>query len=101
MVYFFNWLLTHLTDEDRWEILQEESMRMEIDRQQSLKISFQSTITEWNIYLIHLMQCVLLKVPDRVGGLLLSLEDRKMSADSDMLILKTGDINISEKCSQK
>ena len=101
MVYFFNWLLTHLTDEDRWEILQEESMRMEIDRQQSLKISFQSTITEWNIYLIHLIQRVLLKVPDRVGGLLLSLEDRKMSADSDMLILKTGDINISEKCSQK
>ena len=74
---------------------------MEIDRQQSLKISFQSTITEWNIYLIHLMQRVLLNVPDRVEGLLLSLEDRKMSADSDMLILKTGDINISEKCSQK
>lgn len=100
MVYFFNWLLTRLTDEDRWEILQEECMRMEIDRQQSLKISFQS-ITEWNIYLIHLMQRVLLKVPDRVEGLVLNLEDRKMSADSDMLILKTGDINISEKCSQK
>ena len=64
---------------------------MEIDRQQSLKISFQS-ITEWNIYLIHLMQRVLLKVPDRVEGLVLNLEDRKMSADSDMLILKTGDI---------
>ena len=91
MVYFFNWLLTRLTDEDRWEILQEECMRMEIDRQQSLKISFQS-ITEWNIYLIHLMQRVLLKVPDRVEGLVLNLEDRKMSADSDMLILKTGDI---------
>lgn len=100
MVYFFNWLLTRLTDEDRWEILQEECMRTEIDRQQSLKISFQS-ITEWNIYLIHLMQRVLLKVPDRVEGLVLNLEDRKMSADSDMLILKTGDINISEKCSQK
>ena len=100
MVYFFNWLLTRLTDEDRWEILQEECMRMEIDWQQSLKISFQS-ITEWNIYLIHLMQRVLLKVPDRVEGLVLNLEDRKMSADSDMLILKTGDINISEKCSQK
>lgn len=100
MVYFFNWLLTRLTDEDRWEILQEECMRMEIDRQQSLKISFQS-ITEWNIYLIHLMQRVLLKVPDRVEGLVLNLEDRKMSVDSDMLILKTGDINISEKCSQK
>lgn len=100
MVYFFNWLLTRLTDEDRWEILQEECMRMEIDRQQSLKISFQS-ITEWNIYLIHLMQRVLLKVPDRVEGLVLNLDHRKMSADSDMLILKTGDINISEKCSQK
>lgn len=47
------------------------------------------------------MQRVLLKVPDRVEGLVLNLEDRKMSTDSDMLILKTGDINISEKCSQK
>ena len=73
---------------------------MEIDREQSQKMYFQLTMTEWSTWLIHLMQRVLLKVPDCVKGLVLNLEDRKMSTDSNMSILKTEDIKISEKYTQ-